>query len=314
MKKEKTKTLIVIGVMVLMSLIFSGCQSAQQDELAADETLSVTVSIPPQAYFVEQIAGDAVQINVMVGSGDEPHTYEPTPEQMRLLSNSQVFYSIGVEYEQNWVPRFQDTNPDLIIVDSASGIQRIAIADHDHQEGEDQHNEEEGHGHDQEGENLDPHVWLSPENGKIIAANILDSLITLIPEGESAFQDNFNELIAEIDTLETNIETTLSDISHRTFMVFHPTWGYFADQFDLEQVPVQVGGQEPSPQELANLVEVARDENIRVIFIQPSFDSASAKAIATEIDATIALADPLERNWLENLGAVADAFAAALSD
>lgn len=313
MKKRKAFFWITTLAVLSLGSALAGCQSPTQND-SPDGPPLVTVSILPQAFFVERIAGESLRVNVMVGPGDEPHTYEPTPEQMRLLSDSQVFFSIGVEYEENWIPRFVDANPTLTIVDSASGIERLPMTDHPH--------DEEAHGHeadredlhhDEEGENLDPHVWLSPENGKIIAANVLESLIGLAPENESDFQENYNELIAEIDALDAAIEATLSGLPKRTFMVFHPAWGYFAKQYDLEQIPVQVGGQDPSPSELTELVDLAREEEIRVIFIQPSFNSASVEAIAEEIDAQIAVVDPLARNWLDNLRAAAEAFAAALS-
>lgn len=310
-----------VAILLSQALLLSACQSTQSNENSSDGAPLVSVSILPQAYFVERIAGENVRINVLVGPGDEPHTYEPTPEQMRLLNDSQVFFSIGVEYEQNWVPRFQDINPDLKIIDSANGIDRIAMGEHHHHEHEvegEHHHDEEAEGEDHHegegGNNLDPHVWLSPENGKIIAANILESLITLAPEKESVFQDNYTRLIDDIEALETSIETALSGLTQRTFMVFHPAWGYFAHQYDLEQIAVQVGGQDPSPSELAQLIDKAREENIRVIFIQPSFDSASVEALSEEINAEIVMVDPLARDWLANLDAVANAFAAALSE
>jgi zinc transport system substrate-binding protein len=328
MKKTKALYGFTITAVLSLALSLSACQTASQSQSAVEAPL-VTVSILPQAFFVERIAGEDLQVNVMVGPGDEPHTYEPTPEQMRMLSKSQVFFSIGVEYEENWITRFQDANPDLVIVDSASGITRISMETHQHNHGDENHqdqDEDDDHDHDSdaeehhegshehEGEKLDPHVWLSPENGKIIAANVLNTLISIAPEKEADYQKNYKDLIVEIDALDATIESTLSDLPQRTFMVFHPAWGYFANQYDLEQIPVQVGGQEPSPSELIALVDLARAEEISVIFIQPSFDSTSVETIAEEINAEIAVVDPLARNWLENLNTVAEAFGAALGN
>ena len=136
--------------------------------------------------------------------------------------------------------------------------------------------------HDHEGE-LDPHVWLSPENGKIITENILNGLIEVAPEHEADFRSNAEALIADIDTLHSQIKDILAEDQARAFMVFHPAWGYFAKQYDLEQIAVQVGGQDPSASELADLVDLARERGITVIFVQPSFNSASADALAQEI-------------------------------
>jgi zinc transport system substrate-binding protein len=266
------------------------------------------VSILPQAYFVERIAGDLVDVNVMVGPGEEPHTFEPKPEQMKALNNSLAFFSIGIEYEDNWIPKFSDVNPDLLIVDSTAGIQRIEmLTGHSHEEESEVMEEDHDHDH-----NMDPHVWLSPANGKIIAENIFLTLADLLPVHKQTFNENFQALISDIDALDAAITQSLDSIEQRTFMVFHPAWGYFAAQYNLEQVAVQVGGQDPSPVELSELVKLARKEGIRFIFIQPTFSANSVEALSVEIGAEIALVDPLARNWLENLENVAQAFSAAL--
>jgi len=288
-------------------MMLTACQPARTSTI--DGILQVTVSILPQAYFVERIGGEEFAVNVMVGPGEEAHTYEPRPEQMKALADSQVFFTIGVEYEENWIPRFREINPTMKVVNSAKGITRIEGSDdHSH---ENDSNEET---HEDEGQfdGFDPHVWLSPKNGKIIAGNILNALIELVPDQEKTFQANYTTLIADIDSLNARIETTLTNLENQQFMVFHPSWGYFADQYNLEQIAVQIGGQDPSAREMAELVKIAQDNNIRVIFIQPSFSTSDAQAIAEEINAEIAIADPLARNWLENLESVAEAFAAAI--
>ncbi len=300
------RSLLLIALLSF-GLILSACQPNQSTQ-PEDESLLVTVSIPPLAYFVERIGGDQVEVNTMVGPGEEAHTYEPKPDQMKALSNSPIFFSIGIEYEESWVPRFMDINPDLLVVDSAQGIERIeSLSEHSHDEEE----EEETDEHD--ADNLDPHVWLSPQNGKIIAKNIFNALKSLSPEDEQTFTQNYNALVAEIDLLDEQILQTLSETTYRIFMVFHPAWGYFADQYNLQQIAVQVGGQDPSPSELVDLINIAKAENIHVIFIQPTFSTTSVNALSKEIDAEIIAVDPLAENWLENLKIVADAFAAALT-
>jgi len=297
----------------LIILFTTACQP-QSVKLSQDEgAVLVTVSILPQAYFVERIGGDAVRVNVMVGPGEEAHTYEPKPEQMKALSLSPIFFSIGVEYEDVWIPRFANVNPEMMIIDSAAGIKRIDAPD--------SHTYSDTVGQDDRADeahetvlHTDPHVWLAPENGKIIAANILDALINLAPGKSALFEENFESLIMDIDALDLRINTALAGKSQRSFMVFHPAWGYFAHQYDLEQIPVQVGGQEPSVSEMAELVQIARKEQIRVIFVQPTFSTANVQAIADEIDAKVAIVDPLARDWLGNLATVAETFATALSD
>lgn len=290
-------------LLFLVSLTITSCQGVEkpvsQDE---DIALQVTVSVLPQAYFVERIAGDLAAANIMVGPGEEAHTYEPKPEQMKALTLSQLFFTIGVEYEQTWLPRFKDINPDMVIVDSTQGIKRIPLSSEYAHEGENHQGE------------LDPHVWLSPSNGRIIAENIFNALSDAAPQNMDVFLQNYQALITDIDNLDKDIEIALENIESRQFMVFHPAWGYFADQYNLEQIPIQVGGQDPSASELAQLITIARGENIKVIFVQPSFDTDNAEAIAGEIGAQVAIVDPLARDWLGNLETAAQAFASALEN
>ena len=307
MKHKSLNIVIVIAVSLVMSL--SACQAApSQGQESPNALLQVTVSIPPQAYFVERIAGDMVSVNVMVQPGDNVHTYEPTPDQMKMVSSSQIFFSIGVEYEENWLPRFMEMNPKMSIFDTAAGIQKIKTTEIHYHEDEDDHHDEDAHA-----DGLDPHVWLAPGNGKTIATNILNALVDLSPENETAFQDNFQDLITDIDQLEAQISTTLASLENRHFMVYHPAWGYFANQYKLTQIPVEVGGQEPSARELAELVRIAKQEQIKVIFVQPAFSTANAEALANEVGAEVVRIDPLAFDWLNNLTAVSEAFAAALS-
>jgi zinc transport system substrate-binding protein len=301
---------LLIAILTVLMLTLSACQPATAPQHGDEDRSLVTVSILPQAYFVARIGGDAVSVNVMVGPGEEPHTYEPKPDQMRALSDSQLFFTIGTEYEAAWLPRFRDVNPKMTIVDSATGIQRLPDQHDDHHEDQEAHPDESEVASDEQG--LDPHVWLSPANGKIIAQNILNALVTHMPEREAYFQMNYDSLINDIDQLDGSITALLADLDQRAFMVFHPAWGYFANQYNLEQIPVQIGGQEPSASEMADLIAIAQSEQIRVIFIQPTFNTANAAAIAQEINAEIAVVDPLADDWLENLERVAAAFADAL--
>ncbi|HOE70207.1 MAG TPA: zinc ABC transporter substrate-binding protein [Brevefilum sp.] len=309
MIRNKKTSLWKLGLALLSILFLVACQPEPDQGPVDDGRLQVTVSILPQAYFVERIGGDFVAVNVMVGPGEDPHTYEPKPDQMRALSHSQLFFTIGTEYEDAWMPRLREANPEITFVDSAAGIQRIPLTSpHDHP---DQETDPEKTNHSGE-KGLDPHVWLAPANGKIIASNIFKALQALQPEHADAFQSNYDALLADIMALDEKIEGLLSGNMGNAFVVFHPAWGYFANQYKLEQIPVQVGGQEPSASDLAALISTSRQKNIRAIFIQPTYSTAIAQAIAAEINAEIAIVDPLAHDWLTNLEGVAEAFAAAL--
>ena len=198
-------------------------------------------------------------------------------------------------------------NPELPFVDSSEGIERLSMnVSHDH--------DEETEQEPAAVERLDPHVWMSPANGKVIAANILNALSELDPDHADVFQANAESLYTDIDELDANIKETLSGIQETNFMVFHPAFGYFAHDYGLVQIPVQVEGQDPSASELAGFVDTAREHNIKVVFVQPSFSTEDAEAIAQEIGGKIEFLNPLAEDWLSNMQTVADAFAATLTD
>jgi zinc transport system substrate-binding protein len=293
--------LLFFALSLLIVFLAAGTPAccANEPGPADDGILDVTVSIPPQQYFVERVGGERVHVNVMVEPGADPHTYEPKPEQMRALSRSVAYFSIGVEFEAAWLDKFAATNPGLRIVDTIADIERMPM-----EEGAEEH----------AGGEPDPHVWLSPRLVKVQSQAIYAALAELDPEHETEYKANLEAFVADIDTLEADIREALTGLDSRKFMVFHPAWGYFARDFGLEQIPVEVGGQEPSAQELAHLIAMAREENIRVIFAQPEFSTQDAETIAREIGGEVLLISPLAPDWLDNMRRVARAFADVLNE
>ncbi|MGC9524623.1 MAG: metal ABC transporter solute-binding protein, Zn/Mn family [Limnospira sp.] len=270
-----------------------------------DGAIDVTVSILPQKYFVEKIGGENVNVNVMVPPGASPATYEPKPQQLKDLSDAEAYVSIGIHFEKPWMPRMESANPQMAIVDSAAGIEKLPLEDHHHHEGEEVHD----HG----GDTLDPHIWLSPRRAKQQAQNIYEGLVKVDPENQETYRQNLEQFLAEIDQIDAQIRANLEGVGNRKFMVFHPSWGYFADDYNLEQKAIEVGGQEPSASELAALIAEAKAENIRVIFAQPEFNTQSVQTIAQEIGGDVILVTPLAPNWSENLLEVSEKFAEALN-
>ncbi len=257
------------------------------------EPLQVTVSILPQKYFVERIGGQYVVPTVMVLPGESPATYEPKPEQLTALSEAKAYFRIGVVFENAWMDRFAAVNDNMLIVDTREGANLRSW----------------------EGapDKIDPHIWLSPVEVKVLARTIKDTLTELDPEHADTFQANLDSFIADIDALDADIRQTLEGVTDRKFMVFHPAWGYFARDYELEMIPIEVGGQEPSAAELAALMSRAQEENIRFVFAQPEFSTKEAETIAQEIGGEVLLISPLNPDWLTNLRYVADTFAQVLS-
>ncbi|WP_419787636.1 metal ABC transporter solute-binding protein, Zn/Mn family [Pseudodesulfovibrio sp.] len=277
----------------------------------------VFVSIVPQKYFLEKIGGDRVDVSVMVKPGASPATYEPTPQQMTGLANAKAYFSIGVPFEATWLTRIESANPLMAVVPTEKGIHKVPMAAH-HHPGEEGHGmaEDPGHGHDEEHGNgiLDPHIWLSPQLVKVMAQNIYKGLVAVDPAGQPTYAVNLNAFLEELDALDAQLKNVLASLpsDRRTFMVFHPAWGYFARSYDLRQIPIEAEGKEPSPAELAHVVEVGRAHHIPVVFVQPQFSKRSAKVIASEMGAQVVALDPLAPDWQANLLKVADAFKKAL--
>jgi zinc transport system substrate-binding protein len=297
-------------VVVCVGLLSAGCGSSSPKGEPSEADLGVTVSIVPQAYFVERIGGDHVAVQVMVEPGQSPHTYEPKPEQLVALSQSDAYFSIGVSFEDAWMERIAAANPTMLLVDTTAGIQRRSIEAHEHGEDKDQHEGEA----DESGELFDPHIWLAPRLVKVQVGHIAAALAALDPDHASIYEENLAAFEAEIDALDAEIDAQLADVTPAKFLVFHPSWGYFADAYGLEQVAIEVGGQEPSAAELSQLITLARTERIRVVFAQPEFSTRTADVIADEIGGRVLLIDPLARDWGENLRNVARTMAEVLGE
>jgi len=284
------------------------CMLVQGGIAFSAEPLPVFVSILPQKTFVEKIGGPLVNVSVMVLPGANPHNYEPRPGQMSALSRAKVYFAIGIGFEDIWLDRFASANPAMKIVHTEQGIKKIPMAAH-------RHEEEKGrkslHGEDHGG-TPDPHVWLSPPNVKIIAKNIADSLIQADPGNRADYEKNLVKFHGEIDELDAYLRKIFADRKGSKFMVFHPAWGYFADTYGLEQIPVEIEGKEPKPSKLKELIEHARRDGIKIIFVQPQFSTKSAEAIAKAIGGEVAVADDLHPDWANNLRAQGEKFKKAL--
>jgi len=247
------------------------------------EKIKAFVSILPQAYCVERIGGPHVAVEVLVGPGQSPATYEPTPKQMARLGQSQVYFRIGTPFERGIIDRISKIFKHIRIIDTRKGIslryfrlsKGISVAD--------------------------PHIWLNPMYIKIQAHTICRALITLDPAHEHLFRQNLERFQNDLDALDTTIAEILAPVRGQKFYVFHPAFGYFGDRYGLTQVAVEIEGKEPSPKQLARLIRAARENAVTVIFVQPQFAKREADAIARAIDGAVVPMDPLARNYMDNM-------------
>ena len=275
----------------------------------AGYNLNVVVSILPQAYFVEQIGKGKVDVSVMIPPGGNPHTYEPTPSQLTKLSQADIYVKVGsdVEFELAWMDKLISFNKNMLVCNSSKGIKFISMAEH-HHEDEDEHHNAEGDRHHHHG-GADPHVWLSPNNAIVMLSNIRDVLIERDPGNEKFYRDNAASLVLELSDLKEEIARELAGLKNRNFLVFHPSWGYFAADFNLNQIAVEQGGKDPTPKQLAHLIEEAKEHGAKVILVSPQFSQKSARTIADEITGQVESIDPLSKDYINNLRKFADILA-----
>jgi zinc transport system substrate-binding protein len=262
----------------------------------------LSVSILPQKYFVEKIVKDKYEINVMVKPGASPYTYEPKSSQMKSLVASKVYFYTGVSFEQVWLDKFKQSAKDTLFVDSTDGIEKMEMVKHEHHDENEKMADTKNHDHEEHDHSgLDPHVWLDPVLVKIQAKNIYETMVKIDSINADFYKTNYEEFLKELDALDENIKTILEPYKGKAFMVFHPSWGYFAKRYNLEEISIEIEGKEPKPAELVELMEEAKKHNIKIVFSSPQFSQKSALAISKNIQATVISIDPLAQNWNENL-------------
>ena len=269
---------------------------------AAGEKIPVFVSIPPQKFFAGRIAGERASISVMVGPGRSPATYEPTPKQMALLSDARIYFSIGVPFEGVWIDRLAEANSGMKIVDTAAGVATRVEEDHG----------DEGGGGDRGHDGRDPHIWTNPRLALQVARAMAEAFIAADGEHRVEYESNLNRLSADLARLDGEIREILSDVTKREFMVFHPSWGYFADAYGLEQIVIETGGGEPGARHLSELIERAEEEELKTVFVQRQFSPRTAEAIAEAVGGKVVALDPLAEDYMENLRAAAALFAESM--
>ena len=271
-------------LMELMALLLCMACGGKQTE----ESI-VTVTIEPQRFFAEKIGGDKFQIHCIVPSGQSPETYDPTPKQMVEVGNSVAYFQIGsLGFEQVWMQKIRENNPDLKIYDLSKGMSFIQEVTHHH------HHHSHAHG-------VDPHIWSSIAGAKIIAQNMLEAFIQLDGEHADYYKSNYTALLKEINQTDTVIRQLLAPLKERTFIIYHPTLTYFAKEFDLTQLCIEMDGKEPSPAILAQLIATAKEREVKVVFIQQEFDKKNAELIAKETDCRLEVINPLSYHWNEEL-------------
>ncbi|MDD3001445.1 MAG: zinc ABC transporter substrate-binding protein [Candidatus Riflebacteria bacterium] len=282
---------------LLFGLLFLVCFN---NTLIASETpkIKVFVSVLPQKYFVERIAGDFAEVEVLVGPEQSPHNYEPLPKQMSEIARAEVFFSVGVTYEKRFLKKIASLFPKLKIVATDEGIKKRNMSE---VEGECEDHSDCEHSHEHGKGGLDPHIWLDPVLVIKQAEIIASALAELRPGITKELAVNYEVFKQENEKIVEELSKILEPLKGQTMLVFHPAFGYFADRFGLVQRSVEAEGKEPGPKQLAELIKKCRAKNIHVIFVQKQFPVAAAKTIAESINGVVMGMDPLSEDYFENL-------------
>lgn len=288
---------IVLAVVVLLGFSSPGFTAP----------LQVFVSILPQKWLARQVGGELVSIHVLVDKGQEPHNFEPTPRQIASLFRASVFFTVDMPFEREITRKIEQSGTRLRVVDVTEAIQKIPIAGHVHGQ---EKGRETGTQHSA---GLDPHVWLAPENLKIMARAMADGLAGVDPEHATVYRANLKKVYVILDQLQENNHQLLGPYQGSTFFVFHPAFGYFAHAYGLHQEAVEVAGKSPTPKQLRALIQKARADKVKVIFVQPQFDPRSAQAVARAIAGEVVPLDPLAEDVVDNLAIMAQKIQSALA-
>lgn len=284
------------AVLILVSLLLLGC--SEEKDSQRTHRLVLFTSIPPQTGLAKAICGDRAEVCTLVGEGQSPHSYEPTTRQLAKLREADAYFAIGVPFEKRLLDKIASLYPELPIIDTHENLTLLYM--------DDQHHEEQ----DENGlEMKDPHVWLSPTNALAISKSMTLTLLRLDPVNAETYQANFEKLAARLQQLDEEIRSVLAPCRGCRFYVFHPSFGYFADAYGLEQVSVEIDGKSPSPRQLGALIEQALADDVHVIFVQRQFPASSAKAVADAIKGKVVQLDPLAEDVVANLRQIAESIA-----
>lgn len=286
------KLLIALSVLFTL-LIPPAMANPRQEPSEKYETMAVFTTTAPLSWFISSVAGDSVSISVLVPEGADSHVYEPKTEQMTAISSAKIYFSIGnfSPFEASRLPKIEEQNPSLIIVRLNEGLNE---------------------GHDEIGH--DPHIWTSVSSAPKILENILKALVKADPQNMDLYNENYHSALDKIKELDTFIKGRFDEAGckGKSFIVYHPAWGRFAEDYGIQQIAVEHEGKEPKINMLAALIDTARKKGIKTIFAAPSDPKRNIRILAGEIGADIVIIDPLAADWLQNMYYAAEEIVKAL--
>ncbi len=292
--------ILAVGLIPLMGLALTVASCAAPAP-KKDKPL-VAVSILPQEWFVKRIAGDLAATVTLVGAGQDPHSWEPSPRQMETFNRADAWILSGTDFELALVPKVRGQNPALRIVDGTEGVAFRTLEAHGRDgEADGSHEGDSDHAEARESPEVDRHTWLGREPAKILASHVSETLAEIDPAHAETFRANLAATVAEIDAAFDALDRELAPLRGTKVFVYHPSFGYFLDEFGIAQEAVETGGKEPTARHLAELIAEARADKPAAVFVQAQFPGAAARAIADAVGARVVPLDPLAADWLSNV-------------
>ena len=301
------------AIVILLLFVALGLGWPANAEEKSVGKVKAFVSILPIDYFVERVGGPNVEVSVLVGPGQDPHTFDPTPKLMAKLANAQVLFKMGFPFEETLIKKVGSTFKNVEVVDLQQGIKLRKMTEEESEAEEAEHGHGEAEEHEHEAGEMDQHTWLDPQLAKIQARTIADTLIRIDPGHKDQYEKNLKDFQADLDAVHGQLTKALAPLKGKSFFVFHPAYGYFGDAYGLKQIPVQIGGKEPTAKQLARLIDLAKEDGVKVIFVQPQFSKKSAEALSKAIGGAVVPLDDLAPDYLKNLQDMAANLESALS-
>jgi zinc transport system substrate-binding protein len=277
----------IILALILSVVFLSGCISQDEPSSAspsgnisgnASDRIKVAATITPLGDFVRSVGGEKVDVTVIVPPGAEPHTFEPTPSQMKDVAKADLYVMNGAGLEF-WMDKVMAINKNMIVVDSSIGVNLIQ---------------------ESEGE-MDPHIWISLRNAAVQVNNICSGLIDADPANRDYYARNRDDYLQKLQALDNKLNLSFAASKKNIFIVHHPAWTYFARDYGLMQLPLMENEKEPGPKYLGHVIDLARNNNITTIFVEPEYNPKAAEVIAREMSASVVSLDPLAENYLQNM-------------
>mgnify|MGYP000002774636 CR=1 FL=1 len=286
MKKNLILPIIAILLvsLCLASIYYYSSTQQQVEEKTgkiSEEKIGVVVTLLPQAEFVEKVGGNRVKVIIMVPPGANPHIYEPTPSQLKKVSEAEIYFKVGsgVEFEKTWWDKILAAKPSIYVVDGSKGIKIV---------------------------DKDPHIWTSPVNAKKMVKNFYAGLVEIDPSHKDEYKMNMEKYLEELDKLNNYIQNKFANFTNKVFLVYHPSFSYLAREYNLTQISIEHEGKEPSPQIIQKCIEYAKKYHLSYVYVEPQFTAKYAETIAREIGGKIVFLDPLPRSYVDGMKNVAD--------